>query len=148
MVHTGEGKHESTLPWGETRYLHGMYFDLLFYNASLVFFKLSLLFLYNRVFLRLTWLKIVSWILGGLIVAWLVAIELVLIFQCDPIRRAWNETIPGKCLNQRSLFLAQSVPTITFDISILLMAIPLVWNLQLPLSSKFGLVGVFGMGGM
>ncbi|KAF2234879.1 hypothetical protein EV356DRAFT_138390 [Viridothelium virens] len=148
FVDTGQGKHDVTLPWGDTRYLHQLYFELLFYNASLVFFKLSLLFLYNRVFSRFTWLKFVTWTLGVLIMMWLVAVEFVLIFQCSPLRRAWDEKVPGKCLNQKSLFIAQSVPTITFDVSVLSIAIPLVWMIQLPRSSKIALIGVFGMGGM
>ena len=130
------------------QYIHNLYFELLAYNASLAFFKYALLLLYVRIFPS-RWLKVISWCLGLLITIWMITIEFMSIFRCDPLTRAWMRSMPGSCISLKALFLSQSIPTILFDLVILVLPIPLVWEVQLPTKAKrLGVVGMFLLGGL
>lgn len=126
-----------------------LYILLLFYNLGLLFFKLSCLAFYVRVFPVIRWLRIAAWVLGGLIIAWAVANEFVLIFRCHPINLAWlgDAAMQAEsCIPESTVFIAQSIPTIFFDVVILSMPIKLVWGLQMKLSQRLSVIGIFLLG--
>jgi len=124
-----------------------IYVVLLFYNPGLAFFKLSLLAFYVRVFPVIRWLRISCYALGSLIIAWVVATQFAFIFRCTPVAAAWVAEA-GKCINPTSIFIAQSIPTLVFDISILALPIRTVWGTQLKKSQRVGVISVFMLGGL
>ncbi|KAK8012293.1 hypothetical protein PG991_009668 [Apiospora marii] len=68
------------------------------------------------------------------------------IFACDPIARQWDISIPGKCNNPEILpYLSGAVSSVT-DIFVLLLPVPLVWNLHAPMKKKVGVLAVFSVG--
>ncbi|RAL03537.1 uncharacterized protein BO80DRAFT_422975 [Aspergillus ibericus CBS 121593] len=126
-----------------------LYILMLFYNLGLAFFKLSCLALYIRIFGVHRWIRHMSYIIGGMVIAWVLANELALVFRCHPIDLAWKgnaEQQATSCITQTNIFIAQSAPTIFFDLLILIMPIRVVWSLQLQSTQKLGAILVFSLG--
>lgn len=144
---SGLGQHTYLNPNGVKGYLYYLYFLLLVYNASLALFKYAFLLLYLRIF-PTKWLRAGIWMAGAVVTAWMIAIEFALVFQCHPVQLAWDKEVQGKCLETRSLYIAQSIPTIIFDVVILMLPMPLVWRLQSGWRAKLGVTGMFLMGGL
>lgn len=69
------------------------------------------------------------------------------IFQCNPISRAFNKLIPGTCINIAHFWYANAGFSVATDLLILLMPMPLVYQLQIPRVQKIALVLVFALGG-
>lgn len=65
-----------------------------------------------------------------------------------PVQRAWNPTIPGKCLDSKSLFIGNAVPNIVIDLVMVSIPIYPVSKLRLPVSQRIALVGLFMLGGV
>ena len=68
------------------------------------------------------------------------------IFQCHPVQRAWNLTVPGTCLNLRAVFIGNAVPNIVTDAIILCMPLYHVWKLHVRAAQKVALTGIFLLG--
>ncbi|KAI4094994.1 MAG: hypothetical protein LQ344_001841 [Seirophora lacunosa] len=60
----------------------------------------------------------------------------------------WNKNIKGHCGSTKLNRDLNPLPWIITDFAILVMPIPMVRKLQLPRSQKFGLAGLFLLGGV
>ncbi|KAF2230499.1 hypothetical protein EV356DRAFT_453738 [Viridothelium virens] len=149
FVRAGQGVHLATLPNENLpEYFKQLYLQLAVYAPGLVFFKIALLLFYVRVFPHDRRLRFMTWMLSAAIGIWLIIIECIALFQCSPVHKFWDQDISGKCISQEALFLGQSIPTVIFDLIILGLAVPLVWGIKLPRSSRAALIGIFMMGGL
>lgn len=90
--------------------------------------------------------KIAAWIIGGLVIAWAVAIILVCIFQCSPIYVAWMPWEAGTCIDLKASFIGNAVPNIMTDVAILTMPIKQVWKLHATWAQKVSLLCTFMLG--
>ncbi|EED22180.1 conserved hypothetical protein [Talaromyces stipitatus ATCC 10500] len=76
-----------------------------------------------------------------------VAVELALFLSCIPLQNYWAVPTPNpQCSSYQHYEIVQACFSITADIFMLLVAIPLLVKIQLPLRQKFILVLLFGMG--
>lgn len=114
---------------------------------SLAATKVSILFLYRRIF-PLRGFHAILWGVGTFIVAFTIANVLFLAFQCHPISGAWNPFIKAKCINTDAAILTAAAMTIATDAIILSLPLPLVWKLHLPRVQKLQLTGVFLLGAL
>ena len=55
-------------------------------------------------------------ICGGFAIAALVATVLTIIFECTPIKKLWNPTIPGHCVDITKFFLATGSLNVVLDV--------------------------------
>ncbi|MCJ1455501.1 hypothetical protein MMC28_005856 [Mycoblastus sanguinarius] len=117
-----------------------------FYTVSIFAIKLSILFLYRRIFPQ-RWFKHTLIVLGGFIVAYTLAQVFYVIFQCVPISSAWNPNETGKCVPYGSLALAMGIVNILTDITMLILPIPLLWKLNVSGTRKWMLTVMFSLGG-
>lgn len=69
------------------------------------------------------------------------------IFQCTPIHRAWNRTLPGHCIDIAKSWYGNAGYSIAMDLIILLLPMPMIASLQLPFGQKAALMFVFALGG-
>jgi hypothetical protein len=67
-------------------------------------------------------------------------------FQCTPVSRAWDKTIPGTCINITAFWYANAGYSIATDVIILILPMPVIWGLRLRKAQKIGLMGVFALG--
>lgn len=146
-LHEGLGRHQETLTKNElVDFLRGFYFEELFYNIALAFVKVAVLLCYWRIFPT----RYMKWTFSALVTIiglWFTATTLVLILQCRPVRKAWDNQIEGTCYDRRAFFLGQGIPHIVTDAAILISPIYPIWKLNMKLYQKVALSGVFLMGG-
>lgn len=142
------GQHANTLSLDQLTlvFKHLLAFECL-YVTAVAAVKLSILAMYLRIFPSREF-KLGAWIIGGLVVAWWIAIVLVCIFQCNPIYVAWVPWAEGKCINLRGSFIGNAVPNILTDIAILVMPIKQVVRLNATMAQKISLLGTFGLGSL
>ncbi|KAF8859218.1 hypothetical protein BDZ45DRAFT_650426 [Acephala macrosclerotiorum] len=115
------------------------------YVTTVALTKVSLLLMYYRIF-PINSMRIGCWILGALSVCWCISIIVVCIFQCAPISKAWNPSIPGHCINLKGSFIGNAVPNILTDVAILTLPMPQVWRLHTTLIQRCQLSVVFLLG--
>lgn len=109
--------------------------------------KCSILLLYCRIFGNVRWFKWVCWFLTASVAMYAIASVVATIFQCSPIPRAFNRQIEGTCINNAQFWYANAGFSVATDLLILLMPMPLVYQLQIPRIQKIALVIVFALGG-
>lgn len=82
-----------------------------------------------------------------LVTAYYVAGWQVKIFACKPIAAYWRPQT-GKCLNQRSIIIADAITSTASDLIILTIPIPLTWSLQMSRAKKLRVAGMLSAGGL
>ncbi|EDU41586.1 hypothetical protein PtrSN002B_008574 [Pyrenophora tritici-repentis] len=106
------------------------------YAFAIAFTKLSIIASYLRLFpdkMFRIWMYILSFSIVGL---WFTGV-FVTVFQCTPVRGAWDFTIPGRrCINYVTYLYASSAVNVATDIILCLLPLPHLWKLQLPLRER------------
>ena len=79
--------------------------------------------------------------------AWAVMTILIAFLLCLPLNYNWN-LLPtaGHCGNQPSAYAAVGIIDIISDLTILILPLPMIWQLQLPMANKIGLAGILCLG--
>ena len=54
-----------------------------------------------------------------------------LVFACNPIRRSWDLSVDGTCINTPALYIATAALGVSTDLILLAMPIPVIMKLQL-----------------
>lgn len=76
------------------------------------------------------------------------AITFALIFACSPIKKTWDASVPGQCIDEAAIYVMTAVVNIGTDVVIFLLSVPLVWKLGLPFIQRVGVVFMFGVGSL
>ena len=114
------------------------------YNIQIWLSKLSALAFYARIFSPGNKkFRLALWIVAGLVCAWIVAVLVSLILQCNPPQQAWERSIPGACRDPYNWWLASGLSSFILDLIILLIPLPMLWRLQVKPSRKGLIIGVF-----
>ena len=109
--------------------------------------KLSILVFFNRVF-PIPDVRRASIAIGVVVVAHAIVVLLVAFFQCNPIPRAWDMEISGTCIDQMAWARYVSVPNILTDVALIILPLPVIWNIQTSRAQKIGLTVIFMLGGL
>lgn len=109
--------------------------------------KLSVLFLYKRVFSPIKSFQIQMWVVGGLCLAWFFAAGLPAIFKCSPVRAGWDMSLMAlpttKCFDFQKWAMSTEVVSGVLDFAVAGIAIGVLRQLQMNLAQKAGLVVLF-----
>ncbi|OLN87826.1 hypothetical protein CCHL11_00535 [Colletotrichum chlorophyti] len=147
MIAQGLGRHASTLSQNQqVEFLKLLLAFECIYVTAVMFVKISLLLMYRRIFPSRGF-KIAVMILGGLTIAWWIAIVLVCVFQCTPVSKAYMPWIEGTCIDLKASFIGNAIPNIMTDVAILCLPINQVWKLQVTLAQRLSLCFMFLLGG-
>ncbi|KAE9363383.1 hypothetical protein N431DRAFT_450160 [Stipitochalara longipes BDJ] len=118
-------------------------------NLAIFTSKLSILLLYHRLFGSSSRkFTIALWASGGFVAAWTFAGAMVIIFQCTPVKAAWDPFIPHTCINFDIFLTIISLINVFSDVLILCLPLPLLWRLQTTPRRKWQLIGMFMMGSL
>ncbi|KAB5572773.1 hypothetical protein GE09DRAFT_1217314 [Coniochaeta sp. 2T2.1] len=79
-------------------------------------------------------------------IALMVAIFLVVIFQCNPVAFNWNPSLNGTCIKQGEFYLVTAALTIFTDLLVLALPIWIFADLKMKLKLKIALIIVFLLG--
>ena len=118
-----------------------------FYNVNINMTKGSILFLYLRIFVQRMF-RIICWIMLVIVLSYLIASMAASIFQCTPVARAWDKSIPGTCVNITMNWYANAGFSIATGVIILVLPMPIIHSLRLQTNQKIGLMFIFGLGGL
>jgi hypothetical protein len=111
--------------------------------------KLSVLFLYRRLFAISRHFNTTSIIIGVLVFLWAFGFLLSYIFQCGTnLWAAWTSlsTIEQYCDNDSAQTVSFCITDIVTDIMILITPIPMIMKLQISIPQKLGICAVFALG--
>ncbi|THW61178.1 hypothetical protein D6D20_05235 [Aureobasidium pullulans] len=117
------------------------------YPALIWCMKFTMLFFYKRLTLgsfHNKMIKYLFWFTGvSYVIVWF-----VLIFGCFPTHMNWQVTPapPWKCAFRPQNFLAVAIPNILTDAAILMVPIPMLWQLKMPLKKKITIGVVLSSG--
>lgn len=85
--------------------------------------------MYGRIFQQsYYYIKWWLWTLIVLCAAWGAAVLLVSIFQCIPVPRFWNPTLPGYCIDGQTFFWGNAISNLLLDVIILATPLFLLWG--------------------
>ncbi|GKT54040.1 integral membrane protein [Colletotrichum tofieldiae] len=110
------------------------------------FTKLSLLTFYLHLSPQ-RWFRAAVW--AGIVVVSLYTgcITLLMLFHCNPIRKAFDFTITGgTCLDVGVLYMATAVSNIITDVMLFVLPMPMIFNLRMKMAQKIGAVFIFAIG--
>ncbi|GFP59284.1 hypothetical protein TASIC1_0012028700 [Trichoderma asperellum] len=115
-----------------------------FYDIAIGFTKLSVLTLYYRIFITRTFRTLVV-STACFVCAWIIVMEVVLGFGCQPIQAWWGET-RGKCINKEAFTYFTNVTNMVTDLWIFSMPIPVILGLHAAKERRVILCFMFGIG--
>lgn len=119
--------------------------------AGLTLAKLSLLLFLYRIFKVDLTFRVLSWIIGLVLVIWTTVSLLLRTFACKPIKASFVLSVqldpatkcPIKAYDVNNI---HGICNIITDFALLLMPLPMVWKLQISGKKKLGVFVVFGTG--
>lgn len=118
-------------------------------GPSVFFAKASILLLYIRLFGLIQWIRCLVWI--GMIFLFLVTWVTVPLFivYCAPRHGApWVAAVMSRCQRTAVLGILHGIFHVLFDIFIIVLPVPVIWNLNLEFRKKLGVLAVFMTGFM
>ena len=93
--------------------------------------------------------KLIWWVTVGVVITGFLSLELAGVFACNPIRRNWDNSVPGTCISTRPRWYTFSAYNFITDVVILAMPMPLINGLtHVTTRQKYALMGVFALGGL
>lgn len=117
------------------------------YLAAMCFVKLSILFLYLRLFAVRPTIRIATYIAIALLLLSSVLAFFLYMFGCRTVQALFNPYAEGvQCLNRTQLLLWPGVANLVTDLFTLVIPIPLIWGLQLSTGRKIGVLIILGLG--
>lgn len=126
-------------------FLKWVYWGQLLYVWAIPVIKFSILAFYWRLFSVAA--RIPIFVVTAIVAAWLIALNFLVIFTCNPVRASWDITITtAKCLNLKSIYIGGSVPNVITDVILIGMPVPYVWRLHAPLTQRLVIGGMFMLG--
>lgn len=83
----------------------------------------------------------------GVVIAYCLMVVLIAFLLCQPLAFNWDPTIPGgRCGDQNSAFLASGVLNLIIDILVIVLPLPMLWNLHMATHKRVGLMLMFSTG--
>ncbi|KAL8664813.1 MAG: hypothetical protein Q9168_007835, partial [Polycauliona sp. 1 TL-2023] len=77
--------------------------------------------------------------------AYMIAAVIAQLLPCKPVRKFWNPSTPGTCLNTNPLYLTNSIINTLIDVLVLILPIPMIVNLQVNTRTKLVLAAIFSL---
>jgi hypothetical protein len=114
-------------------------------NLGLI--KLAMVIFYLRLF-PYDRFRFAAWASLGFVIATTLAIFFTAVFQCNPIPLYWNKDLKGQCLNINALANAGGAVSISTDVLIVALPIPVISKLRLGWKKKIGVVFMFAVGSL
>ncbi|OTA92446.1 hypothetical protein M434DRAFT_387244 [Hypoxylon sp. CO27-5] len=143
----GLGLHIERVPPANIRtFFQTIFVVEIVYSVGFTLIKLSIMALYRQLFpTRLMF--ICTRLLAIFVIMWGVALTLVSIFSCNPIRGFWDIDLEDKkCIDTQWFFIGNSIPNILADICLLCLPMRDVWTLQLGIRYKIIISVLFALG--
>ncbi|CAI7641208.1 unnamed protein product [Penicillium discolor] len=145
----GIGRHVWILPPNEVvDMMRILFIFILFYVLTTPLVKISILLFYRRIF----GMTYPIWFCMFLSVGYFFSGWITFLSYCRPVSYYWTQfedPSGGKCVfNVYPFFITQAAVNMVTDVLILVVPIPILWNLQMKRAQKILLSGIFLVGGI
>ncbi|MCJ1272070.1 hypothetical protein MMC22_011977 [Lobaria immixta] len=117
-----------------------------FYTSAIAAVKISILLLYRRLFPDRGF-RIILWGFGAFILTYSTVQLLVTLFQCQPIRGAWDPFIKAKCIKLNLEFMIMGSLNVVTDVTTWCLPMPLLWSLKISIERRLQVMSMFLLGG-
>ncbi|KAI4229835.1 MAG: hypothetical protein L6R40_008045 [Gallowayella cf. fulva] len=140
-VSYGLGQHRSQLSVGQyQQYLKYDFLDWAQFFIALLVTKISICLFLTRLsqFHRL---RAVLYGLMGFLFVTHIPLFFIYVFQCSPVRRAWQRDVGGKCMSKdvvENVIIAQGVFSLLTDFVCAVFPAILLWNVKIRTKTKIG----------
>lgn len=121
------------------------YASLLFYTLSLSLTKISICLFYLDIFAD-PLNRLLTKIAFAFIILYTVPLELVAMFQCNPVSAFWDPNIEARCLDMYAHFIVSATCNMLVDAFLVILVIPNILPLQIPKRQKIILLFVVSLG--
>ncbi|KAI1081303.1 hypothetical protein F5B20DRAFT_579172 [Whalleya microplaca] len=79
-------------------------------------------------------------------ILWHIAAVITVNLACFPYNAIWELTIPGKCIDKKTLDVTAAIMAMVTDVTILLLPHRVIWKLHMNTKKKLGVSAIFGLG--
>jgi len=146
----GLGKHMIglELPRGqiERKYFFELWIDMWLYTFSVGLSKFVILGLYWRLFSK-SFIRQPIRVLFALSALWIIGRVILILLQCRPIYKFWDDSVPGTCpLTPMMSLFAAGIPHFVLEVAILLCPLTEIWKLHLATPKKIAVAAMFTSG--
>ena len=144
-IHLGFGKHFQQAKVPLSTFLRNNFIQENFYNIGLTMAKLSVVLFYARCFGSVKpSFRVALFATALVVVAW--GVIFTFFFSCTPVRRVWDLSVPGHCIDFSGLVLGSAISNVVIDLILLLLPLPMLWRLQMSIVRKASLTIAFALG--
>ncbi|KUI69419.1 hypothetical protein VM1G_04922 [Cytospora mali] len=119
----------------------------LLWAASNTCVKFSILSLYTTLFPNKRVIQI-CYATMALTTAYFIMVFLEGFLLCKPVQFNWDKTIAGICTGENTAYLVAGVTNLVVDMFIVILPMPLVFRLQMTLSRRISVAGMFSLGAL
>ncbi|RDW66420.1 hypothetical protein BP6252_10055 [Coleophoma cylindrospora] len=123
-----------------------LYIGEIFYVIVLGLTKFSILFLYIQIFAAYVRFRYFAICLGIYIIVGTSVISLLTIFQCKPLAYFWDRDLHGTCMSIGGVAYANSAFSITSDVFLIALPMPILINLNMGLRRKIEVALILSLG--
>lgn len=123
-----------------------MFANSVLWFSTVIVVQLSVISFYVRIFGVSSIFKSTCYILIGMITMFWLSGFFSLIFSCIPISRSWNSSESGTCLPYQPYCVSVGVLHVFFDLAIVALPMPMIWQLQADRRTKIILSGLLCLG--
>ncbi|GME26685.1 hypothetical protein GTA08_BOTSDO04140 [Neofusicoccum parvum] len=81
-------------------------------------------------------------------VGYYLPVMIIKIQICKPIHAFWDSDIKSTCLDQRAIFVADTILSAVTDLAVLVLPIPASLSLRMPMAKKLKVWAMLGVGGI
>ncbi|KAJ0124653.1 hypothetical protein N8I77_005653 [Diaporthe amygdali] len=128
------------------QFLMVLYADNICYTCCTVTVKLSILLLLRRIFTTRPF-RITTIVFAGILIVWWITVLCFQIFSCKPVHSFWDFTLQESCIDTTKFYNGVAISNIIFDFALLILPLPMVWQLQMSIRRKFQVSFIFVLGG-
>ncbi|KAI8627305.1 hypothetical protein F5Y19DRAFT_486914 [Xylariaceae sp. FL1651] len=149
----GVGLHvgylEETEPEKITIFLKYLVAISIWYLATIWIAKLSICMLYRRLFPG-RWVHILLSIIIFILIGTSIATVVALLVACRPLSANWGppKVQATQCIDKEPIFVWGTLPNVLTDAILLVIPLPIVWNLHMATNLKMALTFTFLIGGI
>ncbi|KAI4098299.1 MAG: hypothetical protein L6R37_006559 [Teloschistes peruensis] len=142
---TEEERNQKARQWLKTLWVA----QGLLFHTSTALAKYAILAFYYRIFDLRFFRRLLLWA-GLLCMAYMTAVDLTILFECQPIHAAWDQAIgfkPSHCINAERFNIASGSVNIGLNAIVFALPIPLLWRLRVPIRQHIILTAIFTLAG-
>ena len=128
-----------------------MILTMVMYATATNLLKISALVLYARIFRISRPFRMFLWITAIAITLWWILFNILLFIlpemHCHPRRKAITPLVPGHCSgSDNAYYLGSPIINVVLDLIVLILPMPMIWNLQVKLAQKIQISLLFFLG--